>query len=75
MYPDALSLTSSSLLDRGETLTLEHPDLVEHMIAESNVIERRGIQSYVRERGIPLDAGFKRLMDGLALRYFRASLA
>jgi hypothetical protein len=72
MHPDPLSLVTGTLFEIGESLSNEHPELVDQALTQSHAIERNGIDSYIQEHGISLETGVARLIDGLALRFFSA---
>jgi hypothetical protein len=73
MYPDPLSLMATSLFETGESFCSEHPELIEQVLSETEMIERKRVRWYAREQGISIDVGVQRLIDGLALRYFTAA--
>ncbi|MEA2274175.1 MAG: hypothetical protein QOI98_2883 [Solirubrobacteraceae bacterium] len=66
------SLTETSLYSIGAYFSDQHPDLVEDVIAQSEEIERRGLERYAREESEPVESGFQTLVTGLAVRYYKA---
>jgi hypothetical protein len=72
MHPDPLSLVTRTLFEIGESLSNEHPELVDQALTQSHAIERNGIRSHIQEHGISLETGVEWLIDGLALRFFSA---
>ena len=66
------SLTETSLYSIGAYFTDRHPDLVDEVIAQSEAIERDGIERWAaREKG-SVESAFQTLVTGLAVRYYRA---
>ena len=66
------SLTETRLYSIGAYFTDRHPDLVDDVIAESEEIERQGLQGYAEAQDIAVTECFQTLVTGLAVRYFRA---
>jgi hypothetical protein len=66
------SLTETRLYSIGAYFTDRHPDLVDDVVAESEEIERHGLQGYAEQQGIAVSECFQTLVTGLAVRYFRA---
>lgn len=66
------SLTDSSLYSIGAYFCDRHPDLVDDVLAQSEAIERQGLQAWAETECITLDEAFQTLMTGLAVRYFSA---
>jgi hypothetical protein len=69
------SLMDTSLYSMGAFFSDQHPDLVDVVIAESEAIERAGLQAYADEQGMTLEACFETLLTGLAVRYYNAVAA
>jgi hypothetical protein len=69
------SLMDTSLYSMGAYFCDQHPDLVHEVIAESEAIERAGLQAYAREHEMTLEACFETLLTGLAVRYYNAVAA
>jgi hypothetical protein len=69
------SLMDTSLYSMGAYFSDEHPDLVDEVIAESEAIERVGLQSYADEHDMTVEACFETLLTGLAVRYYNAVAA
>ena len=69
------SLMDTSLYSMGAFFSDQHPDLVDDVIAESEAIERAGLQAYADEQGMTLEACFETLLTGLAVRYYNAVAA
>jgi hypothetical protein len=66
------SLTDTSLYSMGAYFCDQHPELVDDVLAESEAIERRGLERYAREDGQSLETCFQTLVTGLAVRYYKA---
>ena len=66
------SLTESSLYSIGAYFTDRHPDLVDDVIAQSDAIEREGLERWAEGEKSSLEAAFQTLVTGLAVRYYRA---
>jgi hypothetical protein len=69
------SLMDTSLYSMGAYFSDQHPDLVDEVIAQSEAIERAGLQAYAAEHGISLESCFETLLTGLAVRYYNAVAA
>jgi hypothetical protein len=41
-------------------------------VRRSAAIEQHGLQSYARSEGISVEEGFRTLLTGLAVRYYKA---
>jgi hypothetical protein len=67
-----VSLMDTGLYSMGAFFCDEHPDLVEHVVAQSEAIERDGIRAYAAERDLSQEACFEALLTGLAVRYYNA---
>jgi hypothetical protein len=69
------SLMDTGLYSMGAFFSDEHPDLVEHVVAQSEAIERTGIRVYAAEHDLTQEACFEALLTGLAVRYYNAVAA
>jgi hypothetical protein len=69
------SLMDTSLYSMGAYFSDEHPDLVDEVIAESEAIERAGLQAYAADHEMSLEECFETLLTGLAVRYYNAVAA
>ena len=69
------SLMDTSLYSMGAFFSDQHPDLVDEVIAQSEAIERAGLQAYAGENDMTLQACFETLLTGLAVRYYNAVAA
>jgi hypothetical protein len=66
------SLMDTSLYSMGAYFSDQHPDLVDEVIAQSEAIERSGLQAYAEEHDLAIEACFETLLTGLAVRYYNA---
>lgn len=66
------SLTDTSLYSIGAYFSDRHPDLVEDVVAQSEAIERDGLERWAQTESEPLQDAFQTLITGLAVRYFKA---
>lgn len=66
------SLTDTSLYTIGAFFSDRHPDLVEDVLAQSEAIQREGLERWAQSEGEPLADAFQTLITGLAVRYFKA---
>jgi hypothetical protein len=66
------SLTDTSLYSIGAFFCDNHPDLVDDVIADSEAIERDGLERWAAAEDITLERAFQTLMTGLAVRYYTA---
>ena len=69
------SLMDTTLYSMGAFFSDQHPDLVDEVIAQSEAIERAGLQAYAGENDMTLQACFETLLTGLAVRYYNAVAA
>jgi hypothetical protein len=65
-------LMDTHLYSIGAYFCDQHPDLVEDVIAESELIEGRGLARHAADEHTSLEAAFQTLITGLAIRYFKA---
>jgi hypothetical protein len=66
------SLMDTELYSIGAFFCDEHPDLVDEVVARSEDIERRGLETYSRDNDGPIEESFETLLTGLAVRYYKA---
>jgi hypothetical protein len=66
------SLMDTELYSIGAFFCDEHPDLVDEVVARSEDIERRGLETYSRDSGGPIEESFETLLTGFAVRYYKA---
>jgi hypothetical protein len=66
------SLMDTNLYSMGAYFSDQHPELVEQVIEQSEVIEHDGLRGYAEEHGLSLEECFQTLLTGLAVRYYKA---
>ena len=66
------SLADGSLYSMGAFFSDQHPDLVEEVIAQAEVIEEHGLRRYAEEADMEVEEAYETLMTGLAVRYYKA---
>jgi len=66
------SLQDTSLYSMGAFFCDSHPELIDDVIAQSEAIERRGLEVYAEEEELELEQAFQTLVTGLAVRYYKA---
>lgn len=66
------SLMDTDLYSMGAYFCDQHPDLVEDVVERSVAIEEKGLEPYADATGISVEEGFRTLLTGLAVRYYKA---
>ena len=66
------SLMDTDLYSMGAFFCDQHPDLVDEVVARSEAIEARGLERYAEGEEISVEEGFRTLLTGLAVRYYKA---
>jgi hypothetical protein len=66
------SLADGSLYSMGAYFSDQHPELVDEVIAQAEVIEQRGLRGYADDAGMSVEEAYETLMTGLAVRYYNA---
>ena len=66
------SLMETDLYSIGAFFCDQHPDLVDEVVERSEVIERRGLESWAGETETPVEEAFRTLLTGLEVRYYKA---
>ena len=69
------SLMDTQLYSMGAYFSDQHPELVDDVIEQADVIEAHGLRSYAEDNGITIEACFETLLTGLAVRYYKAVAA
>jgi hypothetical protein len=70
--PPLPDYTDTSLYSLGAYFADRHPDLLDDVIAQSEEIERRGLNGYAAREKVSVEQAFQTLVTGLAVRYFKA---
>ena len=68
-------LMDTQLYSMGAYFSDQHPELVDDVIEQAEVIEQNGLRRYADDNGITLEECFETLLTGLAVRYFKAVAA
>jgi hypothetical protein len=66
------SLMDTDLYSMGAYFCDQHPELVEEVVSRSAAIEGRGLEAFAKAEGIGVEEGFRTLLTGLAVRYYKA---
>jgi hypothetical protein len=66
------SLMDTDLYSMGAFFCDQHPGLVEEVVGRSEAIEERGLETYAADEQISVEEGFRTLLTGLAVRYYKA---
>ena len=66
------SLHDTSLYSIGAFFADRNPELVDDVIEQAREIEDTGLERYAEAEEITLEAAFKTLVTGLAVRYYKA---
>ena len=66
------SLMDTDLYSMGAFFCDRHPDLVDEVVARSEVIEHEGLERWASETSTPVEEAFRTLLTGLAVRYYKA---
>ena len=66
------SLMDTQLYSMGAYFSDQHPELVDDVIDQAELIERHGLRSYADDNEISLEECFETLLTGLAVRYYKA---
>jgi len=66
------SLMDTQLYSMGAYFSDQHPELIDDVIEQAQLIEERGLRTYADDTGISLEECFETLLTGLAVRYYKA---
>jgi len=66
------SLMDTDLYSMGAYFCDRHPELVEEVVGRSVAIEQQGLEAFAASEGITVEEGFRTLLTGLAVRYYKA---
>jgi hypothetical protein len=69
------SLMDTQLYSMGAYFSDQHPELVDDVIEQAQLIEQNGLRSYAEDNGLTIEECFETLLTGLAVRYFKAVAA
>ena len=65
-------LTETSLYSIGASFCDRTPELVDELLEQGAAIEAAGLRAWAQAEGVELEAAFRTLMTGLAVRYYTA---
>ncbi len=66
------SLMETDLYSIGAFFCDQHPDLVDEVVERSEAIQERGLERWAADAEVPIEEGFRTLLTGLAVRYYKA---
>ena len=66
------SLMETDLYSIGAYFCDQNPELVDEVVARSEAIESQGLEAWATETETPVEEGFRTLLTGLAVRYYKA---
>lgn len=66
------SLMDTDLYSMGAFFCDQHPDLVDEVVRRSVAIEDQGLEGFAEHEGVSVEEGFRTLLTGLAVRYYKA---
>ena len=70
--PFIQSLMETDLYSIGAFFCDQHPQLVDEVVERSEAIESRGLEKWASETETSVEEGFRTLLTGLAVRYYKA---
>lgn len=65
-------LMDTQLYSMGAYFSDQHPELVDDVIDQAELIEERGLRAYADDNGLSLEECFETMLTGLAVRYYKA---
>jgi hypothetical protein len=66
------SLMETDLYSIGAFFCDQNPDLVDEVMGRSEAIQERGLERWAADTEVPIEEGFRTLLTGLAVRYYKA---
>jgi hypothetical protein len=69
------SLMDTQLYSMGAYFSDQHPELIDDVIEQAELIEQNGLRAYADDNDLTLEACFETLLTGLAVRYYKAVAA
>ena len=66
------SLMETDLYSIGAFFCDQHPELVDEVVERSERILERGLERWSVDSEVPIEEGFRTLLTGLAVRYYKA---
>ena len=65
-------LMDTQLYSMGAYFSDRHPELIDDVIEQAELIERAGLRTYAADNGLTLEECFETVLTGLAVRYYKA---
>jgi hypothetical protein len=65
------SLMDTQLYSMGAYFSDQHPELVDDVIEQAELIEVAGLRTYADDNGLSLEECFETMLTGLAVRYYK----
>jgi hypothetical protein len=66
------SLMETDLYSIGAFFCDQHPELVDEVVERSDAIQEAGLECWAADAEVPIEEGFRTLLTGLAVRYYKA---
>jgi hypothetical protein len=66
------SLMETDLYSIGAFFCDKNPELVDELVERSEAIQVRGLERWAADTEVPIEEGFRTLLTGLAVRYYKA---
>ena len=66
------SLMETDLYSIGAFFCDQHPELVDEVVERGEGIQERGLERWSVDSEVPIEEGFRTLLTGLAVRYYKA---
>ena len=64
--------TDTALYALGAYFADRHPELMDDVVRQAQLVEDTGAERYAEREGVPLESALQTLITGLAVRYYRA---
>jgi hypothetical protein len=64
--------TDTALYALGAYFADRHPDLMDDVVRQAQLVENAGAERYAASEGVTLESALQTLITGLAVRYYRA---
>jgi hypothetical protein len=66
------SLMETDLYSIGAFFCDQHPELVDEVVGRSEAIQECGLERWAADAEVPIEEGFRTLLTGLAVRFYKA---
>jgi hypothetical protein len=64
--------TDTALYALGAYFADRHPELMDDVVRQAQLVEDAGAERYAEREGVTLESALQTLITGLAVRYYRA---